>query len=345
MTAVAARAAAIRSRRHRGLLRLLLVLLAALVLIGALTVAGLMLGAADLSADAMVRGLLGIGSRSENLIVQTLRLPRIEAALLAGAAFGLAGAVFQSVLRNPLASPDILGISSGASLGAVIAVLGLGWSGIAVSLTAFAGAGVVALLIWALAWRQGLHGIRFVLVGVGLAYLCASLISWLLSQVDVREAQPVLLWTVGSVADVRGGLLDVLGWLVLGFSLLVAVNSRPLRVLALGDELAAGLGVRPDRARMLLLLAGVGLVASATSLTGPIAFVALLAAPIARRLQNDGGPALLISMAVGAALTLSADVLGQHAVPGVVAPVGIVTGLIGAPYLLILLARQRKASA
>ena len=232
MTAIAARAAAIRSRRHRGLLRLLLVLLAALVLIGALTVAGLMLGAADLSADAMVRGLLGIGSRSENLIVQTLRLPRIEAALLAGAAFGLAGAVFQSVLRNPLASPDILGISSGASLGAVIAVLGLGWSGIAVSLTAFAGAGVVALLIWALAWRQGLHGIRFVLVGVGLAYLCASLISWLLSQADVREAQPVLLWTVGSVADVRGGLLDVLGWLVLGFSLLVAVNSRPLRVLA-----------------------------------------------------------------------------------------------------------------
>lgn len=298
----------VRRRRVTGRIRVVGLLLGAAVLVAGLAVAALMLGAADLTGDAVLRGLLGVGSKSENLIVGTLRLPRIQAALLAGAAFGLAGAVFQSVLRNPLASPDILGISSGASLGAVVAVLGWGWSGVAVSLSAFAGALTVAALIWGLAWRQGLHGLRFVLVGVGLAYLSGSLISWLLSQADVREAQPVLLWTVGSVADVRGGELGGIALLVALFAVVVALAARPLRVLPLGDELASGLG-------------------------------------IARRLQDDGGPALFVAAAVGALLTLAADVLGQHAVPGVVAPVGIVTGLIGAPYLLFLLARQRKVAA
>lgn len=335
----------VHRRRVTRRIRIVGLLLASVVLIAGLAVAALMLGAADLTGDAVLRGLLGLGSRSENLIVGTLRLPRIQAAVISGAAFGLAGAVFQAVLRNTLASPDILGISSGASLSAVVAVLGFGWSGLAVSLSAFAGASAVAALIWALAWRQGLHGLRFVLVGVGLAYLSGSLISWLLSQADVREAQPVLLWTVGSVADVRGGELNSLGLSVLVFGVVVALAAGPLRVLPLGDELAAGLGVAPDRARLFLLLAAVGLVASATSVAGPIAFVALLAAPIARRLQDDGGPALWVAAAVGALLTLTADVLGQHAVRGVVAPVGIVTGLIGAPYLLFLLARQRKVAA
>lgn len=345
MTEPSTLARQVRSRRRGRLLRKAVVVVAATGLIAALSVAGLLLGAADLTLDQVVRGLFGVGTKSEILIVHTLRLPRIEAALWAGAAFGLAGAVFQSVLRNPLASPDILGISSGASLGAVAAVLWFGWSGVAISLSAFVGALVVALAIWALAWRKGLHGIRFVLVGIGLSYLSGSLISWLLSESSVREAQPVLLWTIGSVADVRGDHLDVLGWLVLAFATVIALSARPLRALSLGDELAKGLGVSLDRSRLVLLLASVALVATATSLTGPIAFVALLAAPIARRLQNDGGPALLVSCFVGAALTLAADVLGQHAVPGLVAPVGIVTGLIGAPYLLVLLAGQRKATS
>lgn len=333
----------IGARRRGRTLRKALVLCAALVVIAALSLVGLLLGAAGLSLDQVVRGLVGAGTPAEQLIVHTLRLPRIEAALLAGGAFGLAGAVFQSVLRNPLASPDILGISSGASLGAVAAVLWFGWSGIAVSVSAFAGALVIAILIWALAWRQGLHGIRFVLVGIGLSYLSSSLISWLLSQASVREAQPVLLWTIGSVADVREGQLGVLALLVAAFATVIALAARPLVALQLGDELSAGLGVRGSRSRLVLLLMAVALVATATSLTGPIAFVALLAAPIARRLQDDGGAALLVSAFVGAALTLGADVLGQHAVPDLVAPVGIVTGLIGAPYLLVLLARQRKA--
>jgi len=345
VTASTSPALLLRARRRGATARTVGLLASAAVLIAALTVLALLLGAADLTGDAVLRGLLGVGSRSENLIIGTLRLPRIEAALLAGAAFGLAGAVFQAVLRNPLASPDILGVSSGASLGAVVAVLVFGWSGFSVSASAFIGALGVAVLIWALAWRQGLHGLRFVLVGVGLAYLSGSTISWLLSQADVREAQPVLLWTVGSVADVRGASLGALAVLVAVFGVVVALASRPLRVLPLGDELAAGLGVAPNPARTVLLLAAVGLVASATGVTGPIAFVALLAAPIARRLTGDGGPALLVATAVGALLTLLADLLGQHAVPGVVAPVGIVTGLIGAPYLLILLVRQRKAVA
>ncbi|GAA2240675.1 iron chelate uptake ABC transporter family permease subunit [Promicromonospora sukumoe] len=304
----------------------------------------LLIGAAGLTPGQAISGVFGVGDKGDVFVIQKLRLPRIEAAVVIGAAFGLAGALFQSTLRNPLASPDILGISAGASLGAVIGVLVLGLSGIALSGMAFGGAGVVALAIWLLAWRKGLHSIRFVLVGVGFAYLCSSMIAWALARSQEHEAAAVLIWTVGSVSDVRGEQLTLVAAGTLVLFVVAALVSRTQGPLALGDDNARALGVHVDAARIGALLLAVGLIALATSAAGPIAFVALVAPAIARRLVNDGGAALVASAATGAALTLVADVIAQHGLLGVAAPVGIVTGLVGAPYLLWLLATNEKRS-
>jgi len=304
----------------------------------------LLVGAAGLTPGQAIAGVLGLGDKGDVFIIQKLRLPRIEAAVVIGAAFGMAGALFQSTLRNPLASPDILGISGGASLGAVTGLLALGLSGVALSGLAFAGAGAVALAIWLLAWRKGLHSIRFVLVGVGFAYLCASLVAWAMARAEENEAAGVLIWTVGSVSDIRGDQLALVASGTLVLLVAVALVARTQGPLALGDDNARALGVHVDLARIGALLLAVALVALATSAAGPIAFVALVAPAIARRLVNDGGAALAASTATGAAMTLVADVVGQHALLGIAAPVGIVTGLVGAPYLLWLLATTEKRS-
>ncbi|GAA1991682.1 iron chelate uptake ABC transporter family permease subunit [Isoptericola halotolerans] len=333
--------ASLRTLRHR---RLALVLgsLAALVVV--LAALGLTLGAASLTPGRALLAVVGVGDAGDLFVVHRLRLPRVAAALLAGAAFGLAGALFQSTLRNPLASPDILGIASGASLGAVTVLLGLGLTGAAVSAGAFVGAATIAVLIWFFAWRQGLHSIRFVLVGVGFAYLASSLLAWMLASADQRDAATALVWTVGSVADVRGPALTVLGVGLVVLAAAVAALARWQGPLALGDDHARGLGVATDAARVTTLLVAVALVALATATVGPLAFVALVAPAIARRLVDDGGPALSVSVATGATLVLAADIVAQHGLLGVSAPTGIVTGLVGAPYLLWLLATHERRS-
>ncbi|HEV6953641.1 MAG TPA: iron chelate uptake ABC transporter family permease subunit [Promicromonospora sp.] len=337
LTTVADLRAARRRRRALVVAGMLLVVLAA-------GTGALLVGAAGLTPGQAVAGVVGLGEPGDVFVVQRLRLPRIEAAVVVGAAFGLAGALFQSTLRNPLASPDILGISTGASLGAVTGMLLLGLSGVALSATAFTGAGVVAVAIWLLAWRKGLHSIRFVLVGVGLAYLCSSLIAWSMARSQEHEAAAVLTWTVGSVSDIRGEQLTLVAAGTLVLCVAVAALARTQGPLSLGDDNARALGVHVDAARVGTLLLAVALVALATSASGPVAFVALVAPAIARRLVNDGGAALTASAVTGAALTLLADVVGQHGLLGVPAPVGVVTGLVGAPYLLWLLATTEKRS-
>lgn len=340
-TALTATVADLRTLRRR---RQILVVAGMALLVLVAGTGALLIGAAGLTPGQAIAGALGLGDKGDVFIIQKLRRPRIEAAVVVGAAFGLAGALFQSTLRNPLASPDILGISSGASLGAVTGLLALGMSGVALSGLAFAGAGLVAVAIWLLAWRKGLHSIRFVLVGVGFAYLCSSMVAWAMARAEENEAAGVLIWTVGSVSDIRGEQLTLVATGTLVLAIAVALVARTQGPLSLGDDNARALGVHVDAARVGTLLLAVVLVALATSAAGPIAFVALVAPAIARRLVNDGGAALVASTATGAALTLVADVVGQHALLGVAAPVGIVTGLVGAPYLLWLLATNEKRS-
>lgn len=339
---VATRIAVGRARRRR---REASVLLVALLVALVATTASLLLGAAGLTVGDVLAALVGQGSPKAEFVIIRLRLPRVLAAITAGSALGLGGALFQTTLRNPLASPDILGVTGGASLAAVGSMLVLGFEGPAVSLAAFAGALVVAALIWVLAWRGGLTGIRFVLVGIGLASIVSGLLGWLITRADVREASEALVWMVGGIASIGWAELATAGGSVAVLLVLTALFSPRMPLLALSDDSARALGVGTTRARGVAIVLGVALVAVATALAGPIAFVALVAAPIARALVDHGRAALAASAVVGATIVLVADLVAQHAFAGTAVPVGIVTGLIGAPYLLWLIARgNRKGS-
>jgi iron complex transport system permease protein len=333
---------AARTRRRQ---RVAGVLAAASLIALAAATASLLLGAAGLGLGDVVAALVGQGSAKAEFVILRLRLPRVLAAIIAGTALGLGGALFQTTLRNPLASPDILGVTGGASLAAVGSMLLLGLDGPAVSIAAFAGALVVAALMWGLAWRDGLTGIRFVLVGIGLASIVAGLLGWLITRADVREASEALVWMVGGIGSIGWPELATAGGALVVLLVLTALFSPRMPLIALSDDSARSLGLDATRARLVAIVLGVALVAVATALAGPIAFVALVAAPIARALVGHGQAALAASALVGAAIVLVADLVAQHAFTGVAVPVGIVTGLIGAPYLLWLIARgNRKGS-
>jgi iron-siderophore transport system permease protein len=340
--AVAVRVAGTRARRRR---RAAVVVVVASFLALAAAVASLLLGAAGLGIGDVLAALVGQGSPKAEFVIVRLRLPRVLAAVIAGTALGLGGALFQTTLRNPLASPDILGVTGGASLAAVGSMLVLGLEGPAVSVAAFAGALVVAALMWSLAWRDGLTGIRFVLVGIGLASIVAGLLGWLITRAEVREASEALVWMVGGIATTGWPELATAGTALAVLLLLTALFSPRMPLIALSDDSARSLGLDATRARAVAIVLGVALVAVATALAGPIAFVALVAAPIARAIVGHGQAALAASALVGAAIVLVADLVAQHAFAGIAVPVGIVTGLIGAPYLLWLIARgNRKGS-
>lgn len=342
VAAVAAEVAAARGRRRRRGASVIVVV--SLVALAAAT-ASLLLGAAGLGVGDVVASLVGQGSPKAEFVILRLRLPRVAAAIIAGGALGLGGALFQTTLRNPLASPDILGVTGGASLAAVGSMLVLGLEGPAVSIAAFVGALVVAALMWGLAWRGGLTGIRFVLVGIGLASIVSGLLGWLITRAEVREASEALVWMVGGIASIGWDELGTAGVAVAALLALTAFFSPRMPLLALSDDSARSLGLDATRARAVAIVLGVGLVAVATALAGPIAFVALVAAPIARALAGHGQAALAASALVGAAIVLVADLVAQHAVGELAVPVGIVTGVIGAPYLLWLIARgNRKGS-
>jgi iron complex transport system permease protein len=313
---------------------------------GALIVAAVSLavGAYSLSVPDLLGTLLGRGSGSENFIVLTLRLPRLVLALLAGAAFALSGALFQTILRNPLASPDIIGVTGGASAAAVFGMLVLGFGSVATAATAFAGAMLVAAAIYLLAGRGGVGGYRFVLIGVGIAFMVQGLLSYLLTRADLRDAQDALTWLVGSVSGARWSDIAVVAAFLMVLLPIVRSFAGDLRILQLGDDTATSLGVSAERARLAILVLAVALAAVATAAVGPLAFVAFVSAPIARRLVGTGGLALVPAAIVGMLITSLADFVAQHLLPGdLQLPAGIVTGAIGAPYLLWLLSTANRS--
>ena len=332
--------AAGRARRRRRALRSTALLVSLTV---AVAVAALCLGAYAVAPPDVARALAGRGDAGDLFVVRELRLPRLVLGLLVGAALGAAGALFQTALRNPLAAPDVVGVTWGSSVAAVYALIVLGLSGAAVSLAAFLGGLAATAAIGALAWRGGLAGHRFVLTGVAVAALAAALLNYLLTRSDVRDARTALVWLVGSVGSARWGEIAVIA-LALGVLLPAGfLVARPLRALALGDPLAAGLGVRVTRARTAVIVTGVALASVATAAAGPVAFVALVAPAIARSLAGDDGPALGASVLAGMLLVAGADLAALHLVPGgTQVPVGVVTGAVGAPYLLWLLATEGR---
>ena len=306
----------------------------------ALGYASLALGGFDTAPANVLSALQGGEGR---FTVVRLRLPRVVLAVIVGLCLGLAGTIFQTLLGNPLASPDLIGVSQGASAAAVAAILLGGLSGAAVSLAAFAGAVAVAALITLLSWRHGISSYRFVVIGIGVAFAVQAFLGYLLTRADVRDAQGALVWLVGSIGTPRWDEITVTALMgVLLVAALVPLQPR-LRMLQLGDDIATGLGVAVTRSRIQLTLVAVGLAAIAVAVAGPVLFVAFVAGPIAKRITASSGASLVASALVGALVVLAADFLGQRVLPGVRVPVGVVTSLVGAPFLLWLLARDNRS--
>ncbi|WP_167051309.1 iron chelate uptake ABC transporter family permease subunit [Salinibacterium sp. ZJ77] len=330
-------------RRHRVRRRALVcAIIAAAVL--ALFVAALLMGRTFYPLADVVGVLLGEQVPGASFTVGELRLPRAVLAVLVGFAFGVAGVTFQTLLRNPLASPDIIGISWGASAAAVVAIVGFSVSQTAVSVVALAGAIVTAVAIYLLAHRGGFAGARLILIGIGISAMLQSVVAYMLSRAADWDLQAAMQWLAGSL---NSASWERVAPLAAASALLVPallLQSRKLGALRLGDDSAASLGIRVDRVRLTLIVCAVMLLAMATAASGPVAFVAFMAGPVAARLVGPGASLIVPAGLVGALLVLGADLAGQFAFDSRY-PVGVITGVLGAPYLIYLLTRTNRSGA
>ncbi|SDS95718.1 iron complex transport system permease protein [Nocardioides scoriae] len=287
----------------------------------------------------VVRIVTGTEIPGASYILMESKLPRAVLGVLVGAAFGVGGAIFQTTLRNPLASPDVVGVSVGASTTAVFTIVVLDQRGAWLAVAAVLGAVGVSVGVRLLV---GAHaGTRLVLVGVALSAGLYSVVQYLFTRADEWDTQIVLQWLIGSLNRVDWPTIRVLSLLLLLVVPVLVVLARSARVSELGDDAAAGLGVPPRRADLLLLVA-VLLVGLGVAAAGPVSFVAFLAGPIARAL-NGGRTTLVGAGLVGAIIVVAADHVAAYAVPDVNFPVGVVTGAVGAPFLLWLLATGRTS--
>ncbi|MFF5938973.1 FecCD family ABC transporter permease [Streptomyces sp. NPDC012508] len=314
---------------------LALTLAAAVVLIGS--------GDFPIAPGDVVATLLGDGTAVQEFAVMDLRLPRVLVAVFVGAALGIGGAVFQSISRNPLGSPDVIGFGQGATVGALAVIVLFQGSAMAAAGGAVVGALVTGTAIYLLAWKRGIHGYRLVLVGIGAAAMLTAVIHYLITKANLVDATRATVWMTGSL-DGRDweqfwplfAVCCVLIPLVLG-------HGRALRMLEMGDDAAYALGVKVERTRIVLMGSAVLLVAVATAAAGPIVFVSLSAPQLARRLTRSPGPNLAASALMGSVLLLVADWTATNAFGDRQLPVGVVTGVLGGCYLLWLLVTERKA--
>ncbi|MDV7223114.1 FecCD family ABC transporter permease [Streptomyces prunicolor] len=293
-------------------------------------------------SPAEVWHTLRTGSGQYDLVVNELRVPRIVLGALVGVALGLAGALVQTVTRNPLASPDVIGVGHGAAAATVLALsAGMVNSPGAMPVVSVGGGLAAAALVYVLAWQHGMQPSRFVLTGVGIGVALSAVVQLYLADSELQAAEQVKLWLTGSLNG-RGweqaGPLAVV--LVLSLPALVWA-SRAVRPLGLDADTAASLGVRVDRTRLALTVLGVVLAATATGAAGPIGFVALTAPQLARRLTRTPQLPLVCSALTGAVILVAADLAARTVLPPLEVPVGALTSLVGGPYLLWLLGRNR----
>lgn len=304
-----------------------------------------LLGDYTITVPDFWRILTGTRIPGASFILMESKLPRAVVGTLAGLVLGAAGATFQTMARNPLASPDVLGITMGASAAAVFTLVVLGGTGGAVTGAALVGAGLVALALVTLSGTgAGGAPYRMVLIGVALSAMLASVVHWVLLRADIYRAHEAMVWLTGSLASARWGEIGRLVLVVAVALPLLLVVARQLHVVELGDDLALGLGEPPAPVRARAVTLVVVLTAVTTSVCGPIAFVAFLAGPIARQLLG-GRASVLASALVGAVIVVAADHVAAYALPGTNLPVGVVTGVLGAPVLMWLLAAGRTTRA
>lgn len=328
-----------RRARHR---RRTVVITVLALLVVAAWCATLMIGQTVHGPGEVLGVILGTEQSGAAFIVGELRLPRATLALVVGLSFGLAGCTFQTLLRNPLASPDIIGITTGASAAASVAIISFGLGGLSVSVTAV-GAGIgVALTVYLLAYRRGqAAGTRLILIGVGVAAMMSSIIGWQLERASNVQIVETMRWLTGSLNGAHWHDVRLVLTALLVFGGLILWQTKELQVSTLGDDAASALGVRVERVRVLVIVTAVALICFATAAAGPIVFLAFLSGPIAARLVGPRGSLLVPAALVGALLVLVGDFVGQFLV-GTRLPVGVITGILGAPYLLYLIIRTNR---
>ncbi|WP_293574938.1 iron chelate uptake ABC transporter family permease subunit [Phaeobacter sp.] len=315
------------------------VLLAALLIAAA---SAALTGSYPLPAAQAWATLLGQSNNTaDQVILLDHRLPRILTALGAGAAFGLSGAMFQTMLRNPLASPDVIGFTSGAAFGAVMALVLTGGS---ILLGALLGGAIAALLVIGLSWSAGLQPNRLILIGVGVSLFLTAASDLAMASLDALTAADMARWLIGTL-NARNWTDVAVVWGV--FAALLPVTlwlSFALNRLNLSDDTVTSLGLPLSPLRLTITVTGVVLVGVGVAVAGPLPFVAFVAGPIARRIIGGGRPAILAAAATGALVTLLADVAAR-AIPLVHLPTGVFTALIGAPVLMwLLLVQTRKGT-
>jgi len=314
-----------------------LVVLVVLVSAWSLTV-----GDVPVAARDVWTALVADADPQAEFVVGTLRLPRVLVGVGVGAAFGMSGAIFQSLVGNPLASPDIIGFTAGASLGAVTMIVAVDADPFLVSTGAVIGGLSTAFAVYALAWRSGVQASRLVLVGIGIGFTVAAAVDALLTRAEINEVQQAAVWLTGSLNGRTGAEVAIVVAALAVLGPPAVLLGRSLDRLDLGDDAAAALGVRVGPTKLALVLVAVGLAALAVAAAGPIAFVAFVAGPIARRLVRTSRACIVTAALVGALVTVSADLAARRLLAPVELPVGVMTAAIGAPYLLWLLRRQGR---
>ncbi|QCB29115.1 FecCD family ABC transporter permease [Corynebacterium endometrii] len=313
-----------------------------ILLLLALCVISLLFGETTYSISELMQVLSGQVVPGASYSIGEIRLPRLVLGVLVGLAFGLSGSVFQTMLRNQLASPDIIGISAGASATGVVAILVFRLPQTLVSLWALVGALLAAAGIYVLSFRRGsFAGTRLILVGIGFTAILQSVVTFVLSRAAAWDLPTATRWLNGSLNGATWERIIPVGVAAIVVLPIVVVQLRNLKLLRLGDETAAALGVNVSRSRAVLIIGAVTLISVATAAAGPIAFVAFMSGPIAARLLRGGMFPPLVAAIVGALLTVGADFVGQNLL-GARYPVGVVTGVLGAPFLIYLLIRSQR---
>jgi iron complex transport system permease protein len=323
------------------------VLVLALGLVAATGLLSLAVGSRALPLGDVLAALLQGGTSEAAVIVRDLRVPRTVVGLIVGAALGLAGAAVQGLTRNPLADPGLLGVSAGAAFGVVLGItLGVADSLAGTALSALAGALLAAVAVGVLAGGgRSSSPLPLLLAGVALTALLSSLTT-VLVLLDADTLNQYRFWVVGSIAGRDVDLLLGAAPLLLAGLVLLAANARALDGLALGEDLARGLGVRLGRARLGVALGATLLTAAAVAVAGPLAFVGLVVPHVGRALVGPAHRWLLpLSALLGAVLLVGADVVGRVVVRPGELQVGIVTALVGAPVLVALVRRKRVLAA
>ncbi|MGW8483015.1 FecCD family ABC transporter permease [Microbacterium sp. NPDC055903] len=299
-------------------------------------------GDSTFSPGEVVLTLLGFGDPKAELVILEWRLPRVLAGVVFGAALGIGGAVFQSLTRNPLGSPDVIGFDAGAYTGALLMITMVSAGTATTAVGALAGGATTALLVYLLAFRRGFQGFRLIIVGIAVASMLASVNTWIILNAELNIALLASAWGAGSLNLVTADQVAIASAIILPLAVAVGLLADRMHLLELGDDTASALGVRTGRVRLALIVLGVGLTAAVTAMAGPIAFISLAAPQIARRLTGSASVTLTASAAVGALLLVASDLLAQRLFAPTQLPVGIVTVCLGGVYLVWLLIQEAR---